>query len=226
MVNETVDGESLRPAVFRTITQVDVTEPTVVHTFLHSQVKHGFFFTIVNICYTCEITLALVSLDFINHVGWDVLHGHVGVIEEELLTIHKNLGNLFTVDGYTTIFIYLYTWEFLYESLQCRTFWHTIGISVIHDRVAAHLYRSNIGGYRHVLDHLGIRNDVYVTHADVLVLLVGQVQRHHLGLEAHVGDLQGILAGLHIFNAETTIKTCCGTSNHAAVGKVEDTDCG
>ena len=47
-------------AVLSTIAQIDVDEPTFLHTFLHGQVKHRLFLPIVNTCDAAIVALSVV----------------------------------------------------------------------------------------------------------------------------------------------------------------------
>ena len=89
---------SARITLLCTDTEIDIGHQTFVHTFLDTEVEHGFFLTILNAADTGEVALLVVGLDALNDVGGQVLQGCLRVACHELLTIDEDLLDLLTVD--------------------------------------------------------------------------------------------------------------------------------
>ena len=101
-------------AVLGTCSYTHIAVPAVFHTFLYSQIEHCFLLTIVNTCYTCQVALAFISFQFINHVGGYIFHRHLLVVQKEFLTVNQYLIHRFTIDGDIARFIDLGTRQLFY----------------------------------------------------------------------------------------------------------------
>ena len=76
-------------AALVTHTQVDVGNHTLVHTLLHTEIEHGLLLTIIDTGYFRKVTLLIVSLDFVDDAGRQVLQGSLGIARHKLLAIHE-----------------------------------------------------------------------------------------------------------------------------------------
>ena len=112
-------------------TTIDLTEPTIVHTFLHGEVEHCFVFAIINTRDTAQVALAVVCLNPVDDIGWEILEGDVLVVDKEFFTIHEHLLHFLTIDFDGTIIVNRSTWKLLYEVLQHTTFMHAVCISIV-----------------------------------------------------------------------------------------------
>ena len=102
---ETVHITTGRITVFGTQSTIEVTYPTLVHTFLYSQVKHCFFFTIIDTSNTSIIRLTIVSTNLINHIHRQVLQTSLDITTKELLTIDHQFLDFLTVDLHITVIV-------------------------------------------------------------------------------------------------------------------------
>ena len=100
-----------------TIGKVNVRNPSLSHSFLNGKVQHGLFLSVVNTCYAAVVTLALVGFQLLNHLAGQVLHSHLGIVLEELLTLHHNLADALTVYLYVSLIIHLCSRQFLHQFL-------------------------------------------------------------------------------------------------------------
>ena len=118
--------------VFCSGSQIHITEPSLIHSFLDSQVKHCLFFTIVNTCHTRHIRLFVIGTHLVNDIHRQVLHGNIRIVGKEFLTVYHNFLDFLSIDGNRSVFIDFRTRQLLHQFFQCRTFRYTIGGTVIY----------------------------------------------------------------------------------------------
>ena len=121
--------------VLSTGCQVCIDHDTFVHTCLDAEVENRFLFTIINTADTRQITLLVVGTYTLDDRGGQILHGSLCITGHELLAIHHNLLNLFTIDGYLTVVINLGSWKALHQFLNNGTLGCTISRGIIYKGV-------------------------------------------------------------------------------------------
>src|SRR5574344_684866 len=89
--------------MFCTSTQVNITKPALIHTFLYGKVENSLFFTIINTCYTSQIRLLIICFKVLNHIYREVLKTGFNITTKELFTFDHDFLNLFTINLYSTI---------------------------------------------------------------------------------------------------------------------------
>ena len=157
MTSKTVDVSTGCIAVFCTDTTIDITYPTLVHTLLHGQVEHGFFFTIVDTGDAGIVRLTIVCIDFLNHVYRKVLQTGFHVSTEEFFTVHHQLLDFLTVDLHITVIVHFGTRQFLHQFFQHGTFRSTIGRCIITQCITRNGYLRSFCGNHGFAQHDGIR---------------------------------------------------------------------
>ena len=98
-VGKAVHHETTRIAVFRTVSEIYIRQPAFLHFRLHREVNHRFFFPVIDTCHARVVALTVVCLDFLYHVGRQVLHRHLGVVIEEFLAVYHDSLHFLSVDG-------------------------------------------------------------------------------------------------------------------------------
>ena len=157
MAGKTVDIGTGRITLLRTQSAIQVTHPSLVHTLLHGEVEHGFFFTVVNAGNTGIVRLSVVSIDFVHHVHRQVLETGLHVATEEFLAVHQQLLHFLTVDFHITFIVHFGTRQFLHQFFQSGSFRRTVSRGIVSQGIARHGYlRSFRCNYR-LLQHDGIR---------------------------------------------------------------------
>ena len=126
MTRETVDIGIQRIAVFCTCSGIQVTNPSLVHTFLYLNIKNGFFFTVINTGNTGVVRLSVVSIDLVNHICRQVLQTGLHITTEEFLTVHQEFLDFLTVQLHITVIVHFCTWNLLYQFFQCSAFRSTV----------------------------------------------------------------------------------------------------
>ena len=122
MTGKTINIGTSRIAFFCSNTTIDISDPTLIHSFLHFQVEHSFFFTIVNTSNTGIVRLSIVSIDFINHIDRQVLQTSLHITAKEFLSINKKLFHFLTIDFHITVIIHFSTRNLLDQFFQHGTF--------------------------------------------------------------------------------------------------------
>ena len=139
IIHDTTESTA-RISVLGTHGEIDIGHDTLVHTLLDTEVEHSLFLTILDTRNTSKVALAIVSLDAVDNVSWQVLNGGLGVASHELLTINKNLLNLFTINFDSTVVANLSTWQTLNQLLNNRALWCTECSCIIYKGVGLKCY--------------------------------------------------------------------------------------
>ena len=98
VVEEAVDVGFGRVSVFGAIAHIHVGYPALLHILFHCEVKHSLLLAVIDAGDAGIVTLLVVCLYLLHHLGGQVLHGHLGVFLEELLTLYHHLRHRFAVD--------------------------------------------------------------------------------------------------------------------------------
>ena len=96
-IGETGSKDFRRVAIFSTIRQVEVGHPRFIQLALGHDVEHGHFFAIVDTSHLGVVALLLVRLDTVDHIHGQVLHRHIFVALEEVLTIDQEFLDFLTI---------------------------------------------------------------------------------------------------------------------------------
>ena len=119
IASESSTHKTLRISVFGAICKVGISKHTTVHTLLQTKVKHRLLITVVNASNLCKVAFLVVSLNLVNNVCWQILHGSLGIAHHKLLAIYLNLLNFLAINRYLAIVIYLGTRQTLHKFLNC-----------------------------------------------------------------------------------------------------------
>ena len=204
-VAEVVDHQVAGVALVGAIARIDGAKPAVVHALLDGEVDDGLVIAIVHASEACQVALAVDDLELVDHVGWDILAGHGGIVAEELLAVDEDLFHFLAIGGDLAIGAHLDARQALEQVLD-----HGIGLGLIGvgieldgillDRDGA-LDAHNDG----LLEHDGVR--IHLDHADVdipAILADGDVLDHVV--VAQIGEAQQVLAGLDALDIENTVE--------------------
>ena len=202
--------------VFITYTEVDIRHQTLIHTFLHIEVEHGLFLTIINTRHLREITFLIVSLDLINNTGWQVLEGSLGISGHKLLTVNEDFLHLLTIDFDGTVIAHLSTRQTFHKLFYHRTFWSTVGSRIIYEGILLERYFLSHSGNHSPFQHDGISTDDDITQCQILVLFKNHTL--HGRLISDTRNLQKILAIFRRIQMEKTFLVADGTRHIGAIG--------
>ena len=145
-------------------------------TSLRDEFQHKVVITVVNTCQSTQVTLLVVSLYLINHIRWQVLHHCIIIACHEVTSVQLKAFHVLSVDADFTVVINLSAWQSLYECLDDRAFWYTIGVGIIHYRIILDNHLRQIGCHYGIGQLQGIRRQLYLAQR----LGVAGCQRHTL----------------------------------------------
>ena len=200
----------------RTDTHIIVGHETSVHTWLDTKVEHGLLLTIVDTADTSQVTLLVVSLDTVNDVRRQILHGSLRIARHELLTINENLLHLLTIDLDTSVIVDLSTRQALHQFLNHRSLRSTESSGIIHKGVSLQRDLGSMASDRSTLQHDGIGLQRDRAKLDILVGL--HIDALSVSLEAHTCHLNDISTCFRSLYTKTTIKFCQHTCCQSTVG--------
>ena len=132
--------DTARITILGTNGKVGIGHNALVHTLLDTEVEHGFFLAILDTRNTGQIALLIVSLNAVDNIGRQVLDSGLGIASHELLTIYKNLLNLFTINLDSTVVAHLGTWQTLNQLLDNRALGSTECSCIIYKGVGLECY--------------------------------------------------------------------------------------
>ena len=176
--------------VLGTCRQIRIHHHAFVHARLDTEVEHRLLLTVVDTRHTGQVALLVVGLDTVDDVGRQVLQGRLGVAHHELLTIHQDLLHLLTVHLDGTVIAHLCTGQTFHELFHYRSLRCTEGGGVIYEGIRFQGHLRGACGDRRPFQHDGIGCQRDGTGTVVLSLLDGELLG--VGLEAHIGNLQGV----------------------------------
>ena len=193
VVHEAVDGEFGRIAVFRTVCAVGVDEPAFFHALLHREVEHRLFVAVIDAGDAAVVRLAFVGFDLLHHLRRQILHGHLGVVGEELLAVHHDLLDGLAVDGDVAVVVHFGARELLDEILEHGAFGRAECARVIDKGVFLHLHLCQLRFHHSLFHDLGVLQKLNL--AEVLVLAAGGERQVAIEcLIAHIAHFEQIAA--------------------------------
>ena len=219
---ETVHITTGRITVFGTQSTIEVTYPTLVHTFLHGQVEHCFFFTIIDTSNTSIIRLTIVSTNLINHIYRQVLQTSLDITTKEFLTIDHQFLDFLTVDLHITVIVHFGTWQLLYQFFQHGTFRSTVSRSIVPQSIPRYGNLRSLCRNCRLTQHDSIRRQCNLTHIQCR-LCTCQTILLHISKVSHERNFQHIFAR---FDRQTESTIIIGhiTGSHGAIRQREQLD--
>ena len=187
---------ALSVSVFRTHCQVDVCQESFVHSLLDTEVQHCLFLTIINASHPCEVTLFVIGLHLLYNRSRKILQRCLCVACHEFLTVHHYLLYLLTIDGNLSAIINLCSRQAFHEFLYHRTFWCSVGSSIINEGILLyhHLCCNTIGN--NLLQQYSISFHIHFSEGKVIVVADSDVSRHCLVTDdTHLEDILAIFWG-------------------------------
>ena len=176
-------------AVLGTCGEVGIGHDTLVHACLDAEVEHRLFLTVFNTGDTGKVALLVVGLDAVDDVRGQVLHGGLRVASHELFTVNKDLLHLLAIDLDGSVVADLCTWQTAHQFFGHRSFRCTEGIGIIDKGIGLERHLLGTGRHRGTLQHDGI--GFQFDRAGMIVFVL-QRDLLRVGLETHIGHLQGI----------------------------------
>ena len=107
-----------RIAVLGAASFVEIEQPALLCALLQGEVEHGLLFAIIYTRDARVVALAVVGLELLHHLGGQVLHGHLGVVVEELLALDHYLAHGLAVYLDGAVFVHLGTGQLLHQLLE------------------------------------------------------------------------------------------------------------
>ena len=156
MVKETSYHKLARVAVLTAVAHIGVYHPSLLHSALQGEVEHGLLLAVVNSGDARVVALLVVGFQLLNHLGRQILRGHLIVSLEEVLALHQNLAHGLPVDLDVAVVVNLGSRKLLYQFLQRGAFGHTESIRVIYKGIGLHLHLGELGHDLCLGEHLRV----------------------------------------------------------------------
>ena len=211
-----VNHHIARVSVIGAVARIDRAEPTVVHAFLHGKVDDRFVITVVYARETGKVALAVDDLQFVDHLGGDILAGYRGVVTEELLAVDENLFHFLAVGGDLAVTAHLDARQTLEQVLD-----HGIGLGLIGVGIEFDGILLDNDGTLHAHDHRLLEHDgvgVHLHHADVHVPAVcADSDVLDDVIITHIREAQQVFASLDTLDVEYTVIVGRRSLDHGAV---------
>ena len=129
VVGEVVDVGIAFVSVFGSVSSDQIAHPSAV--LFQSQVQDGCFVSVLDAGHSLFITLFLVSLQFFDGIGRQVLHRHFRIVAEELFSVDHDFLDFLTVEGDFPVLVYLYARQLFDQFFEHIARCHPVGRGVV-----------------------------------------------------------------------------------------------
>ena len=217
LIGEAVHEGAARIAFLSAVGEVYVGNPRLIELALRGNIEHGSFLAIVNARQFRVVALLVVSLDFVDHIGGQVLHRHLRVALEEVFAVYEKLRHGLTVPLHGAVIAHLHTRQLLHEGFKRRAFGHAVG-GCVEDGGIFLLFHARYGGGHHGrLERAVERFENDLSHVE-RVSFLGHIHIKASGLVAHKRHFQNVLPRLAGVEQEGAILGGRLARHHGAVG--------